>query len=152
VSVLNAGPAGRRIHRPLWRHRSTEILVLGSVGSGQDEWRSGFEIEDLVARVEDDAAGTGSLHDVDRTVQRHGPANEVQDHDEMVVLVQREAGDTVDVIRPVNDVLDRSDRLSRGIQPHLAAKSTKSSLNVQAGLNAEQSIVSDRAPSALRSG
>jgi hypothetical protein len=35
------------------------------------------------------------------------------------VLVQREPGDAVDIVRAVHDVLDRSDRLSRGVQPHL---------------------------------
>jgi len=74
-----------------------------------------------VARVEDYAAGAGSLHDVDRTVQRHGPADEVELHDEVVVLMQREAGDAVDIVGAVHDVLDRSDRPSCVIQPYLAA-------------------------------
>ena len=104
------------------------------------------KIEHLVADVENDAAGAGALHDVDRTFQRHGPADEVEYHDEVVVLVQREAG-------PVFTSLERctkwpmsligSPSCSNQTRPRTTKKSTKSSLKVHAGLKVEQSIVSD---------
>src|SRR5438874_8346771 len=94
--------------RSLRRHGAAEVLVVGAVGPGQDEGRSGVEIEDLVTGVEDDTAGAGSLHDVDRTVQRHSAADEVVLCDEVVVLMQREAGGAIHVVRAVHDVLDRS--------------------------------------------
>jgi hypothetical protein len=104
----------------LRRHCAAEVLVVGAVGPCQGG-RVGFEIEHLVAGVENDAAGAGALHDVDRTVQRHGPADEVEYHDVVVVLVQREAGLAVHVVGAVEDVADVSDRLAFVIEPDPAA-------------------------------
>ena len=82
-----------------------------------------------MAGVENHAAGAGALHDVDRTVQRHGPADEVQPRDEVVVLMKREAGNAVDVVRAVDDVLDRSDRLACGVQPLFKSLPSRASVD-----------------------
>jgi hypothetical protein len=49
------------------------------------------------------------------------PWTKFEEHDEVVVLVNRKASDTVDVVGTVHDVLDRSDRASGGVEPHLSA-------------------------------
>jgi hypothetical protein len=76
-SVALAAARPRLSADPLWRHGAAEVLIVGVVGSIEEERQSGLKVEDLVTGVEDDAAGPGPLHDVDRPVDGVGATDEV---------------------------------------------------------------------------
>jgi hypothetical protein len=58
-SVALAAARPRLSADPLWRHGAAEVLIVGVVGSIEEERQSGLKVEDLVTGVEDDAAGPG---------------------------------------------------------------------------------------------
>ena len=78
----------RELKRLLGRHGAAEVFVPGAVRTSEDERHSGLEIKDLVAGVQYHASSAGTLHDVDRAVERHRAGYEVDLRGEVVVLVE----------------------------------------------------------------
>src|SRR5215212_8127245 len=79
-----------------------------------------FEVEHLMPADVDDLAYAAALHDVDRAAEGSRAGDEVRDDCVVVVLVQREAGDAVDVVGDVMDVFDGPQWLVGGVEPDLS--------------------------------